>query len=189
MKNLSILGIVLTLAAACGQKAPDTAKSATPAVNADSAGVATALHGFFTWYRDAEISLANKMDFVDASGDHPRLDEAKLAAYLAEFKKSGFVSDEFIADETKFYRACAKLWANEHPDDVPSGMDASRYYCAQETLGDYTTAPVKVTLNGDRAKARLEVLKEDNFILDFDLKKENGRWLLAKVGCDMGVPY
>ena len=97
------------------------------------------------------------------------------------------MSDEFVTDETKFYKACAKVWQTEQEDDVSSGLDADRYFCAQDEVEAYNTKPVVSTINGDRAQASLMVAVESP--IKFEMKKENGKWLLAKVDCNMGVKY
>ena len=193
MKNLPCFALLIFLLAACTEnsKKPEVAKPVTQMVNQDSAGIAQSLHGFFKWYADNGEQLITKYDFINISGKNPKLDEKILSDYLAEFKKTGFVSDELIDWERKFYRACAKLWATEEVGDLLSGMDADRYYCAQEIIGDYTTASVKAKIMGERAAVTLEVKEpgETSFPVEFEMKKENGKWLLAKVGCDLEVAY
>lgn len=192
MKTVCLFAALVFALMACGDASTSSAPIAekTPATvvstTVDSTAAAAALHRFFAWYNTNQETL-NKYAITNDKGKHLQLDEKQLAAYLAEFKKSGVVSDEFVADETKFYQACAKLWQNENIDDVPSGMDADRMYCAQDYVGDYATAPVKVVVNGDRATATL--MPGEDMKVDFELKKENGQWLLAKTKCDCGVAY
>jgi hypothetical protein len=153
--------------------------------NTDQNDITNALHDFFAWYGRVNEKLSR--DFMHEKNKHLVLDEAKMKAYFAEFKQSGFVSDEFIADETKFYQACAKIWQTELVGDVPTGLDADRYFCAQDFVDTYDKAPVTATITGDRAKALLSVAADKK--LSFEMKKENGKWLLAKVNCDSGVKY
>ena len=155
----------------------------------DSSAIADALHGFFTWY-DANEERVGKIDYINDKGKHLTLDEKKLQVYLAELKKSGFVSDEFIADEIKFYQACAKAWQHETTDEVNTGLDADRYHCAQDFVAPYNTAVVTSIIKGDRAHATLTLSEGGSKTdIEFEMKKENDHWLLAKIGCDMGVKY
>ncbi len=165
-------------------------KALAPAANDDNSAITEALHGFFTWY-DANQERIGKIDFVNDKGKHLALDEKQLAAFHAEVKKSGFVSDELIADEIKFYKACAKSWEEETKGEVPTGMEADRFLCAQDFVAPYNTGKVTSIINGDRAKATLTLTGTQGEKSDFkfDMKKEGGKWLLAKLDCDMGVKY
>jgi hypothetical protein len=153
--------------------------------NTDQNDITNTLHDFFAWYERVNEKLSR--DFMYEKNKHLVLDEAKMKAYFAEFKQSGFVSDEFIADEIQFYKACAKIWQTELVGDVPTGLEADRYFCAQDFVDAYHKAPVTATIIGDRAKAVLVVAADNK--LSFDMKKENNKWLLAKVNCDSGVKY
>lgn len=197
MKQLLVIGILALLFAACGGKGESPAKTVAPpvaTVNADSAAISEALRGFFKWYTaNQEAILA--IDVVDGSGKVAKISEPGLQQYLALFQKSGFVSSTFLENETKFYRACAKVWAEnkEDPEELLSGMDADRFLCSQEEdiddLGNSAVVSAKIT--GDQAAAQIVAGKNGALEspLKFDLKKENGRWLLAKVGCDVGIVY
>jgi hypothetical protein len=68
-----------------------------------------------------------------------------------------------------------------------AGLEADRYYCAQDYVAPYNKAPIKATIAGDRAKAVLTLMANDT--LTFDMKKENNKWLIAKLGCNAGVNY
>jgi hypothetical protein len=189
MKNfLLVVCAPLALLAACGPSTSE--KPAAEAVQADSAAVATSLRGFFEWYAANETRLA-QFSFTDTTGPHLKLAPAQLQAYLAEIKQSGFVSNELVENETKFYQACERAWANEEKGDVPAGLDADRFYCAQDYLAPYHTGQVRARIMGDRAMATLTLGDGAGGSRDFgyELRKENGKWLLAKLGCDSGVSY
>ncbi len=169
-----------------------TSEIKSPTSNAsDSLGITESLHGFYTWYDANEEKLA-KIDFIeDDKKGGSVLNEKKLQKYLAEVKKSGFVSDELIADETKFYHACAKIWVKEQPFEVHTGLESDRFLCAQDYIAPYNTGIVKSIINGDRAHATLTLKDGMNSSNDFnyEMKKENGKWLIAKLDCDSGVKY
>ena len=69
-------------------------------------------------------------------------------------------------------------------------MDADRMYCAQDgEYEEFTTAAVNSTVTGDRAVAKM-VFKPNSGngeSRNYELKKENGKWLITKVECDMGI--
>ena len=100
---------------------------------------------------------------------------------------SGLVSDELIISEAAYYRACAKKWATEEKDEIPSGLSLDRFHCAMDYIAPYPSGKVSADVKGDRAHAVLTLTGEHGESVDFkyDLKKENGKWLLSKLGCDL----
>jgi Protein of unknown function (DUF3828) len=158
--------------------------------NVENKAITESLHRFFKWYTAQEVRLG-KINYVNEKGKHLALDEKELKRYLAELKKSGFVSDELLANETKFLRACAKVWQTESKDEVPTGLGADRFLCAQDFVAPYETGAVTSTVNGDKAAATLTLTGEmgEKSAFQFDMVKVNGKWLLAKLGCNSGVDY
>ncbi|MEY4934581.1 MAG: hypothetical protein RIS64_940 [Bacteroidota bacterium] len=150
------------------------------AIDTNPTDVAEALHGFFSWYGDNADRIENN-GFTAEQGGHRVLDEAKFKQYLVELKKSEYVSDELIADENRYYRACAKIWATEPTHKNSVGV-TDRYLCDENAVvALYEKAPVTTIITGDRAKATMTV--SPNNTHTFDLKKENGKWFLAKPSC------
>jgi hypothetical protein len=150
-----------------------------PAIDTNPTDVAEAVHSFFSWYGD-NADRIEEIGFAVEKGGHLTLDEAKLQTYLSELKKSGFVSDELIADEQNYYHACAKLWATTPANHSIGGSD--RYLCDPNAVVlAYEKAPVTATVTGDRAKAVMTV--SPNNTHTFEMKKENGKWYLAKPSC------
>ena len=182
----------LFLFAAC--KNNETTKAATPITTqkglpADSTAIGDALRGFYTWY-DKNAERIGNINYINDKGKHLILDEKQLQIYLTELKSSGFVSDELLADETKFYQACAKEWQTEAKGDVPTGLEADRLLCAQDYVAPYNTGTVTSVINGNRAKATLTLSGEGGKSdFKYEMVKEGDRWLLAKLDCDMGVKY
>ena len=157
----------------------------------DSAAISESLRGFYTWY-DANSQRIGAINFTNEKGTHTTLDEKQLQLYLTEIKKSGLVSDELIENETKFFHACAKLWQTEPSNEPNSGLEADRFLCAQDYIAPYNTGVVSSIINGDRAQSILTLkgsMPGETSSFNFEMKKENGKWLLAKLGCDMGVKY
>lgn len=165
-------------------------KSDTTVTEPDSTGISNSLTGFFSWY-DAHVDSLSAIRFVNDAGEHLTLDENKLQTYLSALKGSGYVSDELLADEVRFYRACAKEWKTESKDEIPSGLSADRFYCAQDYIAPYQEGKVSSVVNGDRAKAVLTLTGEmgERSEFRFELKKEAGKWLLSRLDCSLGVDY
>lgn len=190
MKNFIHFLLFSCLILSCKNNSTNTS---TPVVEknmvSDSAAIAETIHSFYKFYSTFDND-STQYDFIDDSGKNLKLDETKLKNYLGKFFKTGLVSEEFITNEHEFYAKCAKFWVNEEKGDVPSGMDADRMYCAQDgDFPEFTTAPVMSVIKGDRASAKM-IFKPDSGngeSRNYELKKENGKWLMAKVECDTGI--
>ncbi len=171
----------------------NSTNTSTPVVEknmvSDSAAIAETIHGFYKFYSTFEND-STQYDFVDDSGKYLKLDEMKLKKYLGKFFQTGLVSEEYITNEHEFYEKCGKLWVTEEKGDVPTGMDADKMYCGQDgDFPEFTTAPVISVIKGDRATAKM-IFKPNSGngeSRNYELKKENGKWLMAKVECDMGI--
>ena len=158
MHKLFFALVLSTILAACGQTSKSTTetKPSVVMVNTDSIGIADALHAFYKWYGENQTQLTKKMNFINSAGKHATIDLNLLAKYLGEYAKSGAICEEFIQNETIFYRACSLAWANENPKEMLTGFETDRYYCAQdEDAAEFTTAPVSCEITGDRATTQL----------------------------------
>ena len=191
--------VLLFAAASCRpgnrEMSPSPKDSASVAVKVedsaipDSTAITNTLHGFFAWY-DAHLEELGWMRFVDEAGPHLKLNEPKLKEYFADLKASGFISDDLLEEERKFYKACEKAWAHEEKDEVPTGLEADRFHCAQDYVAPYPSGQVRSVIQGDTAQAELILTGEmgEKASFHFTLKKENGKWLLARLGCPTGFP-
>ncbi len=200
MKNLLFLGVALALIAAC-QSSPATTNSTTAAPatkptfdsTAEKAAVTAAVRGFFTWYSQfmqTPDMNGNKYNFVNYTTPHPQLMPAVLDAYLQAFVSGGFVGQEFVKRQKAFYQKASLLWPKEEKGDIPSGMDADPFFCAQDDVTEYyLKAPVEVQFTApDQATAILNVTDPTMELkLKVFVTKENGKWLYAATECDLGV--
>lgn len=199
MKNILFIGFALAVWAAC-QSTPavpvaTTAPATVPALDstAEKAAVTAAVRGFFSWYSQfmqTQDYKSDKYHFVDYDTPHPALKPAVLDAYLQAFVKGGFVGQEFVKRQKAFYQKASLLWQKEEKGDIPSGMDADPFFCAQDDVVEYyLKAPVQVQFTGpNQATAILDVTDP---AMGMQLKvfaaKENGKWLYAGTECDLGV--
>ncbi len=201
MKNIFFLGLALALWTAC-QSTPAVPVTTTPPAptvaaaldsTAEKAAVTAAVRGFFTWYSQFMQSpdfSSDKYYFVDYETPHPALKPAVLDAYLQAFVKGGFVGQAFVKRQQAFYQKAAVLWQKEEKGDVPSGMDADPFFCAQDDVMEYyLKAPVDVQFTGpDQATATLNLTDPTmGYKLKVFVTKENGKWLYAGTECDLGV--
>lgn len=192
MKSLLFLPLALVALMACqpSSSTNTTTTSPTRNTNSDSIAITDAVHGFYTWYNAFSQDTTHRIDFTDDRGKHLKLIQPKLERYYAHFKASGFVSDEFITGEQAFYKQCSQLWQQEASDDVPSCLDADKYFCAQDwEPAFWTTSPVRIRNSGEnRVVATLYGKSYDSPMeRNISLKKENGKWLITSIECDMGV--
>jgi hypothetical protein len=186
MKKAIFVIALAAFFASCGEPSKSMAKKA-PEVNTDSIGMADAIHAFYKWYGEAGTQLMAKPIFVNNSGKTATLDLSLLAKHLGEFSKSGAICTEFTQNETIFYRACALAWANEKPGDVLTGFEADRYYCQQDgEPREFLTAGITYQKTGDRATVQLMLDPNgpNGGPRNFEMKQENGKWLLSKNGCE-----
>jgi hypothetical protein len=189
MKNYILLFFSTFIIFSCqetGKKDPEAAARA-----ADSTAIAATIHGFYQWYDHNIKDRSKDVDFTKVSGKHLVLDFPLLEKYLSNIKSSGFVSDDFLENDRTYYRACEKIWKTEEYEDAPqTGMDADKYFCAQDYELDYwVKSPVRVTI-GDTDVATATLYGQyvgDLKEMNFELKKENGKWLLTNIECDMGI--
>ena len=109
---------------------------------------------------------------------------------LPDIQSSGFVSVKFIDNDRAFYKTCEKIWQTEEAEGIPTGMDANKYFCAQDwDINFWTKSPVRIkTIGTDKVAATLYGKNGDSPLEhNFELKKESGKWLISKIECDMGI--
>lgn len=190
MKQFVFMAACFLFLTNCGDKPNSASGSSTPSVLNDSIQITATIHGFFEWYDAMQRDTSRPFDITDDSGKHLKINQTALKTYLGEFMKSGFVTESFITGEFEYYEKCEKLWQNEEIGDVPSGMDVDKILCAQD--GDitfWTKSPVRiVNTDGTHAKATLYASDANGDLeRSYELKKENGKWLLSKIVCDTGI--
>ncbi len=186
-KLLLVASIVFWIA--CQEKAsPSGAKhNGSSQDDPDLIAINEVIHGFYTWYSEFQEDEKKNIVFTKSKAGHLLLDMPKLEQYFSNIKASGFISDELINNEIAALKQCEKLWKNESSDEPPSCLDYDRFFCAQDwDLAFWTKAPVgaeglgtnKVTATMSSGEG--ESLQEQKF----DLRKENGKWLIAKIYCE-----
>lgn len=148
------------------------------------------VHDFYEWYDSFQRDESRNLNFTGDDGEHLILDSVKLSQYYANLRASGFISREFVAKDSAMLKRCEALWQNESKDEVPSCLDADRFFCAQDWALDFwIQAPVLlealdndravVTLSGDEGGGPREQ--------QLTLVKENDQWMISGIDCDLGV--
>lgn len=145
------------------------------------------IHGFYAWYETNGSAL--EIDFVKFD-KHATLDSAKLASYFSILKKSGYISQAYIDHETAELKNLeATAWKNIEDGPLP-GLDYDRFTCSQD-IPDWAfwkTAPIAADgLDTDKSMATMSGMESGSErTQEFDMVKENGKWLIAKILCGTG---
>lgn len=199
MKKLIFLSLLILVVMACNNSPKSeniTVSDGT--TNNDISGqnsielsnITKTIHDFYKWYDAFQMDQTRNIGITDDSGKHLVLDTTKMTQYFANIKASGFISDEFISTEKVLLKKCEAAWQNEEKGDVPSCMDGDRFFCAQDwDINFWTQAPVNLEqLGTDHVKATLSGTEGGTSReQQLELKKENGKWLITSIYCDMGV--
>lgn len=192
MKYLLSAFICLTALIGCAHDPKTAGGPAADMGQPDSVAIAASLHGFYKWYAETGDQLMSTYNFIDASGKHPKLKEEVLDQYFSEFLKSGYVSADLVAEEKRFYQACAEAWKNEDSGGRYTGFDFDRYYCQNDgDIKEFQTAGIRFKMRGDRAKVMLNLDPKgpNGGPRGFEMKKEGGKWLLSRLNCNAGVLF
>ncbi|MBV6425922.1 MAG: hypothetical protein KIPDCIKN_00413 [Haliscomenobacter sp.] len=182
---LSLIGLFFSLLSCGNQSQPH--QSPTPSPAPDSAAVADVIHGFYQWYDAFIENGGEKSGFTKEENGHLALDSVAFETYFAQFQETGFVSEEFVQNEWAFFKKCAAFWQNESLGELPTCLDADKYFCAQDwDIQFWTTAPVRINPLGDNRMAAT-LYGGESEERNFELKKEGDKWVLTKIECDMGM--
>lgn len=197
MKYLLIFCLAVFSFSACQNTASKTDQTTTeePTDSGESqddpdlVAITDVIHNFYQWYEDAQEKLKD-IKIVNYGGKHLTLNKANVDAYFDKIFKSGFISKEYIEGEKAYLSKWEAEWQKEvyEDGDAPTGLDADRFFCAQDyDIKFWTTAPVgaeglgtetvKATMSGDEGGSPREQ--------KFELKKENGKWMITKIECAM----
>ncbi len=153
----------------------------------DLVAIDACIHGFYQWNETNMGTLAN-INYVKV-GKPATLDIPKLTAYFTQLKESGFISQAYIDSETAYVKNLeATAWKAEDVGEGPlTGLDYDRFTCSQDyDLTFWKTAPVSAEgLGTDKAIATMAGMEGGSpREQKFELVKENGKWLIAKILCE-----
>jgi hypothetical protein len=195
MKYFLLFILTSSLCFSCKNSTPDTDPIPTDTGGSqddpDLVAINDAVHDFYKWY-DANMEELSNIQIVKGSGNATTLVSEQLDTYHAMLLKSGFISQEYVNEDKSYLKNLeATAWKNENVEEGPlTGLDYDRFLCAQDwDINFWTTAPVGAEgLGTDRVKATLSGTEggspREQMI---ELKKENGKWLIAKIDCETGV--
>jgi hypothetical protein len=147
----------------------------------DLVAITDVVHNFYKWYDAFQKNDKRTIDYLNSKGKSTKLDNTKLAAYHAEFMKSGFISKAYLDNDVTYLKKYEAEWQKnkENNNDGPlSGLDFDRVFCGQDwDIKDYTTGAVKADgLGTNQVKTTVGGSK-------LELVKDNGKWLISKIIC------
>ena len=179
MKQLTLLSFLLLAFFACKNNPSTTA-------NADPEAIAQTVHQFYGWYDKFVMDSTKQHLYVDLSGKYAVLDSAKLEKYYNQLRESQLLSEEYFANDRAYLEACEPIWKQDGLEGPLAGLDFDRVFVGQDRDSKYMiTTPLLVEMDGaERAKA---VYADTSAAAannpKFELKKENGKWLISKIDC------
>lgn len=185
MRKQLYLLLLLSGFLACRQNTSPKNTGATQN-DADLAAITNTIHDFYKWYDSFARDTSRDINFLDLRGKYAKLDRLKVDQYFNNLKASGFISDEYIANEKDFLRKCEPLWQTEDKNAPLTGLDYNRFFCAQDwDLEFWTKSPVIVNATGaGRVAATLSGTEAGTpREQPLELKLENGKWLIARIIC------
>jgi hypothetical protein len=146
------------------------------------------IHNFYKWYNTNSATI-NEINYIKP-GKSTTLDTERLAAYHALLKQSNCISQAYIDGDLAYLKNLeATAWKTEDVRETPlTGLDFERLFCAQDwDINFWMTAPVYVEgLGLDAEKATAKLSGDEGGgprIQDFEVVKENGKWLISKIIC------
>lgn len=141
---------------------------------------------FLEWYRDNEERLA-KIELVFGMQDTTKpysVNVEGTKTYLAELKKSGFVSDRFLEDlRLQFVKSDDYMKKNPGNDGPPFGFDADLIMQAQDFSDVWQNLSkaelVNQKIEGTNAKLRFKFT--EYYKTNYYLSKVGNKWLINRI--------
>lgn len=169
--------------------------NAQPIKSADSAQIRTTINSFYNWYSKNSPKIDAFKLYTTSKKDPPyKINWKEVDRYLAWLGKAApQLGQEFARNERQFFKECDSAFLTQVQDEVPYGFDSDRFTNSQEP--EYTVEEMQkskqwaIRVNGN--EATVDVLgsysdkgKEiETLIICFEMKKEKGKWTIAKIGC------
>ncbi len=182
MNKLLILSLVL-LFCHCAPKQKEMPKDKEPLMNT--------IIGFLNWHKKGGAYKSGEYYFVirhNGSGNLKNyFDKDSLSLYYNNFRKSGFVSEEYIGELKKYYNYYEQFLPNQlkkgelvkidglDNDDVLNTFEPE---AVLDNLNKAKVTQLLVIYN----KALVGVEFQENVKMVFQLSKINSKWLIDYVG-------
>ena len=197
MKHLfTFLLVILITGSVAAQPSKTTYKQ-------DSIQIRTTIMSFYNWYQHnySKLEFGDLYVGTKSPGKPPyKIDWKKAEKYFVKIRTyAPQLGEAFIVNLRKFLHECDSAFKKEPDGEVPYGFDYDWYTNSQEEAS-YLTDELKkakqwiITVDG--LNASVDVLgfymdgtkKIETVVMCFVLKKEKGKWKIAKIGCPYNEP-
>lgn len=164
----------------------------------DSADIRAVITSFYNWYNTNYTKLM-KYDLYSGTKkeDQPpyKINWSEVEKYQQFIKDSiPQLGAEFLVNQKHFFEQCDSAFKKDVDEELPYGFDYDWYTNSQEDpqyLLDGINKSGKwiITVKGDVATVEIGAPEDKNYVsgsllMQFDMKKENGKWTIAKIGND-----
>ena len=167
-------------------------------VNSDSAQIKNSILTFYNWYNKNYTKLQGFTLYTGTkTKDSPpyKINWKEAERYFVYLKTAvPNIGDEFIKNQRIFFQQCDSAFKVDVEDEIPYGFDYDWYTNSQEEpkllIDELKKSKQWVTVvNGN--DATVDVLgfymdgnkKVETVVMCFGMKKEKGKWKIARIGC------
>ena len=164
----------------------------------DSAEIRSVIAGFYNWYSKNYSKLEDYHLYSSIKKkDSPpyKINWDEVEKYQNFIRRSvPQLGEEFISNQKLFFQQCDSAFKVDTEDDIPYGFDYDWYTNSQEDpqylVNQITTdEPWIMTWAGDHAIADIQGYpgngkKAATTVIKLAMKKEDGKWKIAKIGID-----
>jgi hypothetical protein len=164
----------------------------------DSTQIRTTIFSFYNWYlkNNSRINSFNLYSGVRSNDTPPYhinwKEDEKYFAYIRSSVPQ--LGEEYIRNQKIFLKQCDSAFKADTEGDVPYGFDWDWYTDSQEEpsyLVDELKKAKQWVMNVKGVDATVDLLsyymdknkKVETVIMCFAMKKEKGKWKIAKIGC------
>lgn len=195
LKSLTVFLFAFLIACTGNNNTPETtaggkstSQTATKNNNSNNSKPANTITGFLKWYK-VNMDRLGKIPMVNNSfsEDSTKLYSVNFEAtekYLAELKKSGFISDAYVTSSRDYFKKCDEHFSETHQyNGPPDGFDFDLIMWSQEY--DYELANIDKTkvisqsIHDNHATVKLEFPGGARLI--YELSGKEDKWLIDKI--------
>ena len=164
----------------------------------DSAAIRIVITDFYNWYNKnyTKFQAYDLYGGIKKKGTPPYKINWEAVEKYQQFIRDSVpqLGEAFLADQKYFFQVCDSAFKVDKEDDIPFGFDYDWYTNSQEDpqyLVDGINKSVTWIINvkGDRATVEIGAPDDKNYVsgsllIQLDMKKENDKWRIAKIGND-----
>ncbi len=194
--------IVALIAVSCKEKNKETADMDKTTVNTDpakdSAEIRQTVMDFYNWYHNNFRSFFryNLYDGLKKADEPPYKFNWDEAEKYQQFIRDSvpYLGQAFLDNQLRFFKQCDSAFKVDVQDDIPYGFDYDWYTNSQEgteyLLEDLRNPKTEwsIRINGDEATVAVKASREYEgktetyTAIGLSMRKENGKWTIAKIG-------